>query len=170
MDNFGFKSTMFGSFGNDSFVCLWCSGCSTSFLLAYFSHAFCFSSPWLRRARIASASDDKVITQRGTDRWTHAKTNTNPNAAKSRGNFNMGFLGSDGRLTSGFLVSGDPAEFDPERWPTGRLPKRDPETHLKVLIIGAGLAGLVTALECWRKGHNVVGILERSNGPMYAGK
>jgi NADPH-dependent 2,4-dienoyl-CoA reductase/sulfur reductase-like enzyme len=75
-----------------------------------------------------------------------------------------------GSLTSGFLIAGDPAEFNPERWGTGTLPQRHLETNLDVLIIGAGLAGLMTALECWRKGHNVVGILERSEGPVYAGK
>jgi hypothetical protein len=76
----------------------------------------------------------------------------------------------ESRLTSGFLVHGDPAEFSPGKWQTGTLPQRHLETHLDVLIVGAGLAGLMTALECWRKGHNIVGILERSEGPMYAGK
>ncbi|TVY84601.1 FAD-dependent monooxygenase mdpD [Lachnellula suecica] len=71
-----------------------------------------------------------------------------------------------------FIVTGDKNEFDPEKWasssPNG-LPKRDPETHVNVLIVGAGFAGLMLALECWRKGHTVVGILERNNGPNYAG-
>jgi 2-polyprenyl-6-methoxyphenol hydroxylase-like FAD-dependent oxidoreductase len=34
-------------------------------------------------------------------------------------------------------------------------------TGIDVLIIGTGLAGLVAALECTRKGHNVK-VLERS--------
>ncbi|KAG6015507.1 hypothetical protein E4U41_004612, partial [Claviceps citrina] len=71
-----------------------------------------------------------------------------------------------------FLLDGDKDEFDPARWtdsPPNRLPVRGRETHLKVLIVGAGPSGLMTALECWRKGHNVVGILERSNGPVYTG-
>ncbi|KAL2173102.1 uncharacterized protein P884DRAFT_212997 [Thermothelomyces heterothallicus CBS 202.75] len=71
-----------------------------------------------------------------------------------------------------FIVEGDKHEFDPEKWvgtsPDG-LPKRHPETHVNVLIVGAGVGGLMTALECWRKGHNVVGILERSAGPNYSG-
>jgi len=76
-------------------------------------------------------------------------------------------------------VPGDQHEFDPERWTTttsqngiridSRLPKRHPETGVNVLIVGAGMGGLVTALECWRKGHNVVGILERNQGPVYSG-
>ncbi|KGO39785.1 Monooxygenase, FAD-binding [Penicillium expansum] len=71
-----------------------------------------------------------------------------------------------------FYTVGDKDEFDPEKWKSStpnELPKRDPETHVKVLIVGAGFAGLMTALECWRKGHNVVGILERNHGPNYSG-
>ena len=71
-----------------------------------------------------------------------------------------------------FMVIGDKEEFDPEHWKSSGqngLPKRDPETHVNVLIVGAGYAGLMTALECWRKGHNVVGILERNRGPNYSG-
>ena len=70
------------------------------------------------------------------------------------------------------MVIGDKEEFDPEHWKSSSqngLPKRDPETHVNVLIVGAGYAGLMTALECWRKGHNVVGILERNQGPNYSG-
>lgn len=49
------------------------------------------------------------------------------------------------------------------------LPERHPLTGIDVLIVGAGMGGLTSALECWRKGHNVVGILERSKGPVYTG-
>ena len=75
-------------------------------------------------------------------------------------------------------VAGDKDEFDPERWtnPIGQngatqshFPKRHPETGIDVLIVGGGMGGLVTALECWRKGHNVVKILERGEGPVYSG-
>jgi 2-polyprenyl-6-methoxyphenol hydroxylase-like FAD-dependent oxidoreductase len=38
-----------------------------------------------------------------------------------------------------------------------------------MLIVGAGIGGLMSTLECWRKGHNVVGILERQEGPVYSG-
>lgn len=71
-----------------------------------------------------------------------------------------------------FYTIGDKEEFDPEKWISStpnELPKRDPETHVNVLIVGAGFAGLMTALECWRKGHNIVGILERNEGPNYSG-
>ncbi|KAL4755972.1 uncharacterized protein BDW70DRAFT_166993 [Aspergillus foveolatus] len=52
-----------------------------------------------------------------------------------------------------FIVAGDPHEFDPEKWTCDRkeLPKRHSETNISVLI-----------------GHNVVGILERSQGPNYS--
>ena len=39
--------------------------------------------------------------------------------------------------------------------------KRYPETGISVLIVGAGVGGLMTALEGWRKGLSVR-ILERS--------
>lgn len=78
-----------------------------------------------------------------------------------------------------FHVTGDKHEFDPERWTTkiaqngataqSRLPERYPETGINVLVVGAGMGGLMTTLECWRKGHNIVGILERNEGPLYTG-
>ncbi|KAG5986887.1 hypothetical protein E4U54_005235 [Claviceps lovelessii] len=75
-------------------------------------------------------------------------------------------------MVARFVVEGDQDEFHPDLWknsPSNRLPRRGPETQLNVLIVGAGPSGLMTALECWRKGHNVVGILERSDGPVYTG-
>ncbi|KAF7588222.1 hypothetical protein BBP40_006005 [Aspergillus hancockii] len=68
-------------------------------------------------------------------------------------------------------VAGDKHEFDPQHWATepSQLPVRSPETNINVLIVGAGMGGLMTALECWRKGHNVIGILERNEGPVYSG-
>lgn len=75
-----------------------------------------------------------------------------------------------------YFAVGDKHEFDPEKWThngdtagSDLLPKRDPESHVKVLIVGAGFAGLTAALECWRKGHSVVGILERNQGPNFSG-
>jgi hypothetical protein len=93
---------------------------------------------------------------------------------------------SMGEYTPTINVAGDKHEFDPERWQTPKqlyhnglgesaatgstgLPKRYPETGIDVLIVGAGMGGLMTALECWRKGHNVVRILERNDGPVYSG-
>lgn len=74
-----------------------------------------------------------------------------------------------------FFAIGDKDEFEPENWTSSNqdwlpLPERDGETGVKVLIVGAGLAGLMAALECWRKGHEVVGILERNQGPNYSGE
>ncbi|KAG6307815.1 hypothetical protein E4U22_004304, partial [Claviceps purpurea] len=71
-----------------------------------------------------------------------------------------------------FLIETDQNEFQPNLWKNGdsdRLPNRCPETQLNVLVVGAGPSGLMTALECWRKGHNVVKILERSNSPVFTG-
>ena len=42
-------------------------------------------------------------------------------------------------------------------------------TGIEVLIVGTGLAGLVAALECVRKGHNVK-VLERNDTINTAGK
>lgn len=39
--------------------------------------------------------------------------------------------------------------------------KRYPSSGISVLIVGAGPVGVYTALECWRKGHNVR-IVERN--------
>ena len=47
--------------------------------------------------------------------------------------------------------------------------KRFPETEISVLIVGSGIGGLTSALECWRKGHSVR-IWERSAGPVYSGE
>ena len=47
--------------------------------------------------------------------------------------------------------------------------KRYPETGITVLIVGSGIGGLMSALECWRKGHSIQ-ILERSAGPVYTGE
>jgi hypothetical protein len=72
-----------------------------------------------------------------------------------------------------FATYGDQDEFDPANWAmnlTARLPTRAPETKLNVLIVGAGFSGLVSALECWRNGHNVIGILDRNRGPLYTGR
>lgn len=44
-----------------------------------------------------------------------------------------------------------------------------PSTGIDVLIVGTGLAGLVAALECTRKGHNVR-VLERNGDINTAGK
>lgn len=71
-----------------------------------------------------------------------------------------------------FVTYGDQDEFEPANWSmniTSRLPTRAPPTKLNILIVGAGFSGLVSALECWRKGHNVVGILDRNRGPLYTG-
>ncbi|KAF2844830.1 putative monooxygenase [Plenodomus tracheiphilus IPT5] len=68
---------------------------------------------------------------------------------------------------------GDKHEFDVELWShasaSNELPIKHPSTGIDVLVVGAGMGGLTTALECWRKGHNVVGILERNEGPLYSG-
>lgn len=48
-------------------------------------------------------------------------------------------------------------------------PERHPSTGISVLIIGAGVGGIMTALECWRKGHDVR-ILERGSGPVETGR
>lgn len=45
----------------------------------------------------------------------------------------------------------------------------DPPSGIDVLIVGAGVGGLVAALECHRKGHNVR-IWERSKVPAAGGE
>lgn len=52
---------------------------------------------------------------------------------------------------------------------SGRLPFRFTPTGISVLIVGGGVAGLLAALECWRKGHEVR-IVERSPSRVQSGK
>ncbi|MCJ1436611.1 hypothetical protein MMC27_005991 [Xylographa pallens] len=47
-------------------------------------------------------------------------------------------------------------------------PERCQLTGISVLIVGAGVGGIMTALECWRQGHEVR-LLERSSGPVGTG-
>lgn len=47
--------------------------------------------------------------------------------------------------------------------------QRFPETGIEVVIAGAGIGGLWTALECWRKGHTVR-IFDKTEGPVTAGE
>jgi NADPH-dependent 2,4-dienoyl-CoA reductase/sulfur reductase-like enzyme len=87
----------------------------------------------------------------------------------------------------GMNTTGDKHEFDPKLFNAkktngthenmatngsetdSRSPRRHPSTGIDVLIVGAGMGGLMATLECWRKGHNVVAILERNDGPVYSG-
>lgn len=46
---------------------------------------------------------------------------------------------------------------------------RDPPSGINVLIVGAGVGGLVAAIECYRKGHNVQ-IWERSKSAAAGGE
>ncbi|KAA8642769.1 hypothetical protein EYZ11_002927 [Aspergillus tanneri] len=79
-----------------------------------------------------------------------------------------------------FFTSDDKETYAPERFQTSsngtgngngtmNLPPRHAETGIDVLIVGAGVGGLMTAMECWRKGHNVVRIVERNECPIYTG-
>lgn len=51
----------------------------------------------------------------------------------------------------------------------GRLPEREASSGISVLIVGAGVAGLLACLECWRQGHEVR-IIERSASRLLSGK
>lgn len=46
---------------------------------------------------------------------------------------------------------------------------RDKRLDIKVIVVGAGVGGLLTALECWRKGGEVV-VLERASAISPIGK
>jgi heterodisulfide reductase subunit A-like polyferredoxin len=52
-------------------------------------------------------------------------------------------------------------------FPTKRVDLHPP-TDISCLIVGAGVGGLTTALECRRKGHSVR-VVERSPAPSTAG-
>ena len=46
---------------------------------------------------------------------------------------------------------------------------RRPLTGISVFVVGAGVGGIMTALERWRQGHEVR-LLERSSGPVEKGQ
>lgn len=46
---------------------------------------------------------------------------------------------------------------------------RHPLTGISVLVVGAGPAGLYSALECWRKGHNPR-VIDQAPAPNPAGQ
>lgn len=52
-------------------------------------------------------------------------------------------------------------KFRSDNGATEGNPPRYPDTGISVLIVGGGIGGLMCALECWRKGHQVR-VLERS--------
>lgn len=52
--------------------------------------------------------------------------------------------------------------------PRGNLPERSPLSGISILIVGAGVGGLLAALECWRKGHEVQ-IIEKSSTRLITG-
>jgi ribulose 1,5-bisphosphate synthetase/thiazole synthase len=45
---------------------------------------------------------------------------------------------------------------------------RYPSTGLDIIIVGAGLGGMMPAIECWRKGHEVQ-IIEKESALSTAG-
>ena len=49
-----------------------------------------------------------------------------------------------------------------------RLPERSSPSGISVLIVGAGVAGLMACLECWRNGHEVR-IIEKSPSRLLSG-
>lgn len=51
--------------------------------------------------------------------------------------------------------------------PNGTAPPNS--SGIKVIIVGLGLAGLTAAIECYRKGHSVIG-LEKTPKPTHLGR
>jgi heterodisulfide reductase subunit A-like polyferredoxin len=51
----------------------------------------------------------------------------------------------------------------------GLLPEQSAPSGISVVIVGAGVAGLMASLECWRKGHEVR-IIEKSATRILSGK
>ena len=65
------------------------------------------------------------------------------------------------------LINGSIQEDLPVRT-TGPSVKRYPESGISILVVGAGVGGLLAALECWRKGHDVR-VLEKSKTEIMTG-
>ena len=68
----------------------------------------------------------------------------------------MGFLRQINQLDAPATISADRVKFEP---PSG----------LSILVVGAGVGGLFSALECRRKGHSVR-VIERYPSPSTAGQ
>lgn len=49
------------------------------------------------------------------------------------------------------------------------VPEKSAPSGISVLVIGAGVAGLMASLECWRKGHEVR-VIEKSATRILSGK
>ncbi len=65
------------------------------------------------------------------------------------------------------MASEDMANTEPSS-PCPATVVRHLSSGIFVLIVGAGIGGLMAALECWRKGHEVH-VLERSSKASTAG-
>ena len=46
--------------------------------------------------------------------------------------------------------------------------KRYPTSSISIIVVGAGIGGLLAALECWRKGHDVR-VLEKNRNEVMTG-
>lgn len=75
-----------------------------------------------------------------------------------------------------FFTSGDLADYQPAPPPPSDahlanpdIPPRAASTGIDVLVVGGCTSGLTAAIECWRKGHTVTRILERSTAPTFTG-
>lgn len=71
---------------------------------------------------------------------------------------------------NGHLQHHDLDPFSNEKAQNGQADdvRRYESTGISVLIVGAGMGGVLSALEGWRKGHSVQ-VLERSEAPVYTG-
>lgn len=81
-----------------------------------------------------------------------------PHATDSISSANRSEINGTSRIGNGDAATGMASKLE-----------RYPETDISVLIVGSGIGGLITALQCWRKGLSIK-ILERSAGPVYTGE
>lgn len=67
-----------------------------------------------------------------------------PHATDSISSANQSESNGTSRIGNGDAVTGMASKLE-----------RYPETDISVLIVGSGIGGLMTALECWRKGLSI---------------
>ena len=108
-------------------------------------------------------------TTNGTSNGTANGTPNGSANGTTNGTTSEAYNGTNGATSNGVatLVDASFQEDLPLRTSTPSV-KRYPKSGISILVVGAGVGGLLAALECWRKGHDVR-VLEKSSTHVMTG-